>query len=133
MVFGERLGFGCYRIVYDYKPDPSCVIKVEADAGDFCNALEWDIWKRVEHTDLAKWFAPCVSISPNGVYMVQKKTKPWSKKLPEKLPNFFTDTKPSNFGEYKGKLAFHDYATNLLMEKGMTKRMKKIDWSWYDG
>lgn len=130
MMCGNRISRGQYRLVYDYVPDPSCVIKVEAAGTDFCNAQEWRVWQSVKDTEYAKWFAPCIGISPNSIFLIQKKTKPYKKKPPEKLPNFFADIKVGNFGMYKGHLAFHDYANNFIIEKGLSKRMRKAEWEW---
>ena len=71
---------------------------------------------------------PCIAISDDGIVLVQKKTTEATKKqYPKKIPNFFTDTKYQNFGIYKGHLVCHDYG-DLLIEKGLTKRMKNAEW-----
>jgi hypothetical protein len=44
------------------------------------------------------------------------------------MPAFFTDLKRENFGLLLGRLVCHDYGVNLLMENGMTKRMRKANW-----
>lgn len=123
----DKIGYGASREVYSSRVLPDCVIKVETGIGKFQNILEWETWDRVSQTEFAKWFAPCEWISPNGVILIMKKTLP-AHKYPDKIPAFFTDTKRTNFGVYKGNFVCHDYGMHLLMENGMTKRMRKADW-----
>lgn len=129
MLCGEYLGEGISREVYVYRPNPTFVIKLQTLTHSFDNATEWDVWNRVKDTEHAKWFAPCHHISPNGIWMIQKRTNPMVMgQLPKKVPAFLTDTKRTNVGEIDGQLCFHDYSLNLLMENGMTKRMVNADW-----
>ena len=68
--------------------------------------------------------------SDNGLIMMQRKTEEFSKKekkLPKKIPNYFTDVKQSNFGWIGNQLVCHDYS--FALEKltscgGISKRMK---------
>ena len=125
---GELIGYGVYRQVYQHKFDDSLVIKVEsADSKLFANTREWVIWNELENDPMRKYFAPCVDISENGLILIQKKTKPMGK-YPDKIPAFFTDTKRANYGSYKGQFVCHDYAGNLLLQKGTTKKLVKADW-----
>jgi len=114
MLCGKPLGFGIGRIVFEHATDKSLVLKFECDAGSFQNIHEWDLWKQHSHagTSTVDWLAPCVSISPNGIVLVQKRTKkvPWTFKLPKMVPNILdSDLKRDNWGLYKGKLVCHDY------------------------
>lgn len=127
MLCGAQLGEGVGRIVYEHSFDPTVVIKFESNAGSFQNVIEWETWQRVKNADLAKWFAPCVAISPNGSVLVQKRTcKPTN--YPDKVPSFFTDIKLENFGMLGKQFVAHDYGLHLLMENGMSTRMKKANW-----
>ncbi|WP_328186936.1 hypothetical protein [Marinobacter sp. OP 3.4] len=127
MLTGEQLGAGMSRTVYDWSLIKNAVVKFEQP--DFYqNVNEWQTWSRIQETDLAKWFAPCLDISPCGRVLIQAKTKPLDGKLPDQLPAFFTDTKAANFGIYKGRVVCHDYGLHLMLEKGMTKRMRKVEW-----
>lgn len=136
-VCGKLLGSGSARQVYEHKFDPTVVIKFELNAGSFQNIIEWETWQRiVKIEELAKWFAPCVMISPNGAVLVQRRTRPASQ-YPDKVPAFFTDLKLQNFGviaspeaddNTQGQFVCHDYGLHLMLEKGMTKRMRKADW-----
>ena len=135
MVCGATIGYGAFREVFEYnlRPPGTAVIKVEQKQGMFENVLEFEVWDKVKNTEFAKWFAPCRRISHSGTWLVQDRTKPLTEKqLPDKVPSFFTDIKRANMGWYKGHPVFHDYGRNLLMERGMTKRMQKIDWTIYD-
>lgn len=125
-----QLGEGAYRKVYRLTLTPEYVVKIEAGAFNFSNIHEWDVWERVKHTKHAKWFAPCEHISPCGTVLVQKFCKDIDDDalLPEEVPAFFTDIKKSNFGMLNNNIVCRDYGFNLLMEKGMTSRMKKAEW-----
>jgi hypothetical protein len=120
------MGYGTHRAVYLSKLLPDCVIKMEL--GDrFANVIEWEVWNAVKDTEHAKWFAPCLHLSPNGMILVQQKTEP-AYEYPKEIPAYFTDIKGENFGMLNGNFVCHDYGNNLLMERGMTKRMRKVNW-----
>jgi hypothetical protein len=127
LVCGKVLGAGVARTVYEHAFDPTVVIKVEEGAGSFQNVAEWQVWERIQYTALARWFAPCVAISPNGSVLVQRRTRA-ALNYPDKVPSFFTDIKPENFGMLDGNFVAHDYGYHLMLENGMSKRMKKADW-----
>lgn len=128
MFCGKLIGSGIHRQVYEHEYDDDLVIKIEcADTKIFANVREWTTWCELQDNPMSKYLAPCVNISENGLILIQKKTKPM-KKYPEMIPAFFTDTKIQNYGTYKGKFCCHDYAGNLLLEKGTTKRLKKANW-----
>lgn len=125
----ELLGNGVARHVFPYLLDDRFVIKFESEE-NFQNTYEWQVWNHVKMTDLAKWFAPVEHISPCGRILIQRRTKVIDKdrKLPERIPAFFTDTKVDNWGLLNGKAVCHDYGYHLLLEKGMSNRMRKAEW-----
>lgn len=123
----ERLGYGIAREVWASKVLPNSVVKVEENAGSFQNVLEWETWQRVKDTEFARWFAPCEWISANGAVLIQARTTP-AAKYPDRLPVFLTDTKRANYGMHKGRFVCHDYGSHLLMERGMVKAMRKVEW-----
>ncbi|HEV7282313.1 MAG TPA: hypothetical protein VGN57_19075 [Pirellulaceae bacterium] len=130
-VCGDLLGFGIHRIVFAYRPDPTCVIKYQNQPGFFDNVREWDLWNSVKHEPYVhRWLAPCVSISENGIWLVQKRTKPLPDhyKLPDRVPRFMTDLKRQNFGIFEKCLVAHDYANNLCVNHALSKATKKADW-----
>lgn len=129
MCAGEKLGRGASREVFEWKLDPNYVVKIELAKQSFSNAMEWDVWSRVQGTDIEKWFAPCLSISDCGTVLLQKKTSARLEgEYPRKIPRFFTDTKYRNFGFIGDQLVCHDYGINLLMEHGMNEKLKKAEW-----
>ena len=134
LMCGEKLGRGIAREVYRSALDPTLVIKIEADAGSFQNIIEWETWDTVRFTadtkqDYAKYFAPCIAISPSGTVLVQKYARPVDyTELPEQVPKFFTDLKKENFGLIDGKIVCIDYGNNLLMTNGLSTKLKKADW-----
>jgi len=125
----ELLGFGVGRHVFQYKLDDRFVIKFEHEES-FQNTYEWQVWNHIKLTSHARWFAPVENISPCGRILIQRRTKgfPTDRHLPEKIPTFFTDTKPENWGLLKGRPVCHDYGNHLLLENGMTNRMKLAAW-----
>lgn len=130
LVFGKKIGSGMSRVVYEYLPDPSYVIKEEKYVGHFQNVIEWEIWENVQYIPhIAKWFAPCLKISPNGMYLIQKKVTPAeANKYPKEIPYFFKDLKMDNYGLLNGKIVCCDYGTFLREDHFDTKRMKKVKW-----
>jgi hypothetical protein len=130
---GKLLGAGAARQVYENLLDPNMVFKFETEHGSFQNIIEWETWDRVKATAHAKWFAPCIAISPCGGLLVQRRTTP-AAFHPEQIPAFFTDLKCTNFGvlfnadNTPGHFVCHDYGVHLMLEKGMTKRMQKAAW-----
>lgn len=129
LCMGKKLGRGASREVFEWRPNMDYVVKVELANHSFSNAMEWDVWHRVKETKVAKWFAPCIAISPCGTILLQKRTDLRAEELyPKRIPKFFTDTKYGNFGFIDDQLVCHDYGINLLIEHGMKERMKKADW-----
>lgn len=130
LLCGRKIGDGMTRTVFECNVRSDFVVKVEDDEprSHFQNLMEWFVWKRVCGTHYEKWFAPVVEISPDGRLLLMKKTRPMGEP-PTKMPTFFTDFKTSNYGLYEGRIVCHDYGTTLLMEVGMSKRMKSVRWS----
>lgn len=130
LVLGKALGVGIHRKVGVFKPDPTLVIKCAVDCPNI-NILEEEVWNMVKETDIAKWFAPCVAISENGIFLLQKmvETRP-RKEYPTHVPSFFGDLKYANFGWLNGKFVCCDYAGFMMtsMSHKWSSKMKKADW-----
>lgn len=131
---GNRIGFGIHREVFELRGRPDLVLKVEVTGRTFANVKEWEVWRHVEDvTAIAHWFAPCVTIDQLGISLIQHRTQPMPDKVWQKLevPHFFTDVKQANWGLIGGKPVCHDYALNLLMERGMGgKKLKPAASPW---
>ena len=129
LFIGEAIGNGMSRHVYQHAQDKDVVIKVEGSAGYFQNIVEWEIWKQVEGTVMQKWFAPCIDISPNGIFLLQKKVEviPHSS-YPKEVPDCFQDFKYQNFGRYNKRFVCCDYG-NLVGKKIFTEKFRKVKWS----
>ncbi len=130
MLIGAEIGRGSARTVSNCRLLPDVVIKAEFAAHSFQNIMEWEIWDRVQSVKHASgWFAPCVQISPCGLYLLQRKTEPIRfGELPEMIPAYFTDLKRENWGMLDGRPVCHDYGLLLATEVGLTKRMKRAHW-----
>lgn len=131
MVIGECLGYGSTRAIYVHAMDNNAIVKVENAAQSFCNVYEHEVWEHVKYTDFAKWFAPVRYISSCGTVLVMERTQPIPEDLlPKEIPAFFTDIKAENFGRLNGRFVCHDYAYHRFIERGMTRKMRKVkDWS----
>lgn len=132
LFLGEMIGQGTTRDVYQFRLDKTCVVKHEPRGERFQNVLEWEIWNTVKDTKFAKFFAPCVDISSNGLFLIQKKAEPLAKSfLPSKVPVFFCDLKPENYGFIGKQIVATDYGTahiealNRLMK---SMKFKKAEW-----
>lgn len=134
LMCGELLGRGMSRSVFACLLRNDLVVKTESASKKFQNVIEWETWQCVKDTPLAAHFAPCHSISPCGTVLVMHRTRPAGPgDFPELMPAFMTDFKRTNFGVIVGKngrrsFVCHDYGMHLLIEKGMTKRLKKARW-----
>lgn len=131
LVAGQRIGRGQYREVFEFRHDPTCVIKRSINDRHHHNILEFEAWCIIhEDKELSKWFAPCVRISDLGLWLIQKRTTAITKEqLPDKVPYIITDLKPGNWGIYEGRPVCHDYGNvhvRALTAGG--KRMRKADW-----
>lgn len=128
MLCGERIAEGSAREVFECAYDDSLVVKIENGAQSFQNITEWQLWHDAQfHTAASKWLAPCEKISPCGLVLIQRKTKP-AKSFPDRLPVWITDTKRSNFGRIGGRFVCHDYGNHLVCNSGLSKRTRKVDW-----
>lgn len=117
-LLGKLIARGQFRKVYACRYDPTIVIKVEDYTNDkFHNVIEWRTWQ--DHSDfdkIAKWLAPCLSISPNGAVLIQRRAEPL-KTLPKRLPRFLIDDiKPENFGLINGHVVKLDYGRGILQD-----------------
>ncbi len=131
LLFGQFLGSGIHRKVGVFLPDTSLVIKCALETPNI-NILEDEIWMMVKDTNIAKWFAPCISISPCGMFLLQKRveTRPRNE-YPKEIPSFFGDCKYSNFGWLDGKFVCCDYAgfiCSSMVHKWSERMVKSIWW-----
>ena len=128
MVIGETvLGSGYSRKVFVSAINEDDVVKVCA-VGNFSNIREWELWQEVrEIPRLRPWFAPCKSISPCGLILVQARTRPVPmQRMPQKVPAILTDLKIENWGLLKGKVVCHDYGNHKRNVPGFA--MRKAHW-----
>lgn len=133
---GKKIGYGCYRDVYQYNLNDKYVIKLERENTD-CNTVEYLLWNEIRGLcgNLAwvkDWFAPVNWISPNGKILVMEKTieRP-NKKKPSKIPKFLWDVKEDNFGWIGNKYVCHDYGQFYNFIK-YDKKMQDAVWTKYE-
>lgn len=132
LVGGVNLGEGIHRKVGVYKPDPTLVIKCALECPNI-NILEEEVWRTVEHMSIAKWFAPCVDISPLGMFLLQKRVEMRPKsEYPKLIPKFFGDLKYSNYGWVDGKFVCCDYASLLKTSPHHQWKAKLVKADWWE-
>lgn len=130
LVIGDYIGAGSFRDVYKYKQDDNLVIKCAFDDPQM-NILEMEVWEMVKYTEIAKWFAPCISISECGMFLIQKKVETGRKKdYPKKIPAFFSDCKYTNYGWLDNKFVCVDYGSfvSTSLNHKWSQRLKKAEW-----
>lgn len=126
---GEKIGEGLYRKVFVHNNNPELVIKYEENG--FNNIKEWEIWQELQHwtNKVPLFFAPCVDISPDGRYLIQKRTLPAThEEYPQYVPPFLFDRKYSNYGKYDGRIVCHDYAGFSLCNGYDLHELVESDW-----
>ncbi len=130
LLCGDKLGSGIHRNVFECRLRPDLVVKVERqdEWRYFSNVHESKFWTDNQYyKPVANWLAPCEYLSPDGRISLQRKVRIATSldDLPEKLPAFLTDVKPSNYGWFEGRLVCVDYATTL---DKVNVRLKKVSW-----
>lgn len=130
LIAGKKIGNGVARQVFLHRQMPDHVIKIEVASQSFQNTMEWEVWNAVQFTDLSKWFAPCVDISPCGIVLIQKRAEGIpAHLLPKKVPSFMVDLKQENWGVIKKKPVCFDYGYTNLINRGITNHMRLAQWS----
>lgn len=125
-IIGKHLGSGAYRDVYEYKLDPTLVIKIAKNYWHDINFMEWAIYRELLFTDYINWVAPCIDISRGGRYLLQKKCEQIRiEELPTKVPSFFTDLHHKNWGMLDGHPVCLDYSLVIL---NLNMKLKKVNW-----
>lgn len=132
LMCGEQIGRGQYRTVYECKLNPRYVIKCESvwdnEHRKFHNAAEWKFYQDYCHfKDIVRWLAPVQLISRDARILIMERAEPAPmSRLPEKLPDFLTDTKPENYGMINNKIVCIDYAITV---KNVETRLRKAKWN----
>ncbi len=131
---GELLGDGISREVFVYRGNANFVVKVEINTtARFQNVMEYNFWQDAKGcSEIMKWIAPCVRISPYGNWMIQERTMPVTlaelRKRHKRIPVWLSDSKDTNWGRLpNGKIVCHDYGIHLAVPS-MRAAMKKADW-----
>lgn len=127
-MLGDKIAEGSFRAVFEFDFIPNTVIKVAGDTE--ANTNEFNTWAAIAKTPHAKWFAPCLFLSPCGHFLVQRKVRPIKPgdKLPKTMPRAFTDFKKENYGWLGKQFVCHDYQfISPVLECGLMARIK-VKW-----
>lgn len=129
---GEKIGEGIARHVFAHELDADAVVKIETRSRSFQNMVEWQTWQAVKEVpNIARWFAPCLSISPCGIVLIQKRAADVTMQDVQhikRLPDLFTDLKPANWGRIGSRIVCRDYGVSLALSNGITAKTRKADW-----
>lgn len=133
VLLGHQLGEGQHRVTYECAFSDEYVVKVETGHQSFQNICEWELWKDARDSKWARWFAPCVQISPSGVFLIQRRAEALPEGfLPRSIPSFFSDLKPENFGRIGRQVVAVDYGLSYLQQqafrKARTRRTPRAAW-----
>lgn len=118
---GEYLGEGFRRIAYNHKDDDGLVIKFLKNLDDDHNRIEFENWEMLKNTEKGKWLVPCISLSDDGRFLVQKKVQVLDE-APENIPEWITvlgdysfgGNKSKHWGVYEGRIVLIDYGDKKL-------------------
>ncbi len=111
-LLGKKIGKGFRRDVFEHKEDDSLVIKALLNKTDKHNINEIERWKNADE-ETKKYLAPCIEISEDGVYLIQKK-----------------GTKV----EGNGYIPTRDFPESFIKTiKPFQDRIKKDNWVYIDG
>lgn len=131
-ICGDKIGGGCYRVVYDLRFDSRYVVKIEPhpQQGNFANALEWFNFINYQGSPLGSHLCPILCISEDSQILIMRKARQATSKegLPKRLPAAFTDLKIENWGWIGDKPYIFDYP--LLIADQDERRAKY--WSLKD-
>lgn len=115
---GKKLGAGCFRTVYEFKPAPDKYV-LKIDKSDMlANIMEWKMWLVVamlngNYTPIRESFAKCFGLifKANYSILVQERadmSRP-KKDYPKKTFHFMSDFKYPNFGFIGDRFVCVDY------------------------
>lgn len=127
-ILGAKLGSGCYRDVYVYKPDPTKVIKVATSAeGIEHNTLERNVFNKLTDTQV-KYFAGIYLSSKFNTFILQDRVDP----LPTTQDIHFKmldmhDIKRSNLGMIGKRVVIIDYGLGIHTAKIVQMRLDRLD------
>lgn len=118
---GDYLGEGFRRITYNHIDDESLVIKFLKNIKDDHNRIEFENWENMKNTERGKWLAPCISLSEDNRFLIQKKVKVLDE-APENIPEWikvlgdyeFGGNKSKHWGIYEGRIVLIDYGDKVL-------------------
>lgn len=130
LVCGAQIGRGEFRTVFEHRINPEYVIKYD-NKDNRSNVFEYAMWQELEFESISQWLAPTPWISPDGSWLIQRRTEPIRRsELPAKVPAIFCDLKLENWGMLDGKPVCHDYGNSMLfvLARSYGSRLKRANW-----
>lgn len=128
---GRKIGEGSYRQVYEFLIDDRFIVKIQRLPA-FENNLESFIWDEIcSSPNIYRYFAEVIWKNNNGTVIVMEKIKVLSnsdRKLPARVPAFFSDLHPGNYG-FKGRqIVCCDYGNSAITLGWNKLKTKKCEW-----
>lgn len=128
-LLGNILGIGGVRKVFENKEDPTTVIKVLKTKKEkrkvlTSNEIEWNLWNKYKGSEFEQFLCPCVAISDDKIFLVQKKARMISpgknykrsraiwKQLPAEIRNLPDSRWYKNWGILEDRYVIVDYGRN---------------------
>lgn len=120
---GEYRGVGTSRWVFDFLPIRNTVIKISLGCVSQ-NENENRIFDEVKGTSHAKWFNKVLWCSDDARILISPRAADYfTDAAPGRIPHYFSDLKPENFGWVDDKFVCIDYGLVLC---GFTPSQKKL-------
>ena len=125
-LLGEVIGIGSNRTVHRHLNNNDFVIKVQRPKTlkknkVLNNIMEWSIWEQYSNTKYEKLFCPCIEISEDGIYLIQRYAKVLSpgkhlkrsrsqwNQLPSLIKNYPDSRWYNNWGMLEDRYVIIDY------------------------
>lgn len=79
------------------------------------------MWGAARGSPAEVWLAPCIQISEGGRELIMRRTEPMSDPVwaALRVPAFFDDVTPENWGLLDGRPVCHDYACTSALSRGL--------------
>ncbi len=144
----KLIGSGLFRKVYEY--DKNTVLKVNKTFDDLTdnqkrkwlnmardyrgydpNKVEWENWLKIKKIGKEKFFAPCIKLNEQGLFMRKVEIPAWGEKKYQEMlvPIFYVDPFYANYGILDGRIVCLDYQhmPRFNLTKMVTMSEKKLE------
>ncbi len=143
----KLIGMGLFRRVYEY--DKDTVLKVNRTLDELkksqvekwlkmgksseydANRGEWENWLKIKKAGKEEFFAPCIKLNGQGLFMRKVEIPNWGEKKYQEMqvPVFYPDPFYANYGLLEGRIVCFDYQhiPRMNLTKILTMSEKKLE------